>query len=231
MAVGWAAVDDVVMSQPVSGRQSPPASALVLAVGIAALAFGSLIAAFSPGGRTPGLVIVGVGVVLTVPGFVLVRRARDRQVYRVTRRWSTGLLLAAVGVGAVVVAGSFGIVIGLDALLGVRVPAVALFVPGGLLVLRYYLDLRTALLVHAQGVVVDGVPTSWAELDQLVLTPGADAVTIEVRRRADAPAPEHGPVAVEVPAGRITAADLAAAVRKFGSTDVEVVEGRGTGAA
>lgn len=214
------------MSQPSSGQT--PVSALVVAVGIAGLIFGTLIATLSDGGRTPGLVIVGIGAVLTVPGILLVRRDKRRLMYRVTKRWSTGLLLAAVGAGIVVVAGSFLIVIGLDKLLGVRIPAFWLFVPGGLLVLRYYWAMRTAFLVNARGVQHAGVPMPWATVDQIVITRDGAVSTIDVHRRPDAPALEHPAVPVEIPARKVVPADLAAAVRRFGPADVEVLERPGT---
>lgn len=216
------------MSHPPPTQPAMPFSGLVLTLGIAALLIGTLIATLSPNGRTPGLVIVGIGAVLTVPSYLLVRRAWNRTVYRVTRRWSPGLLLAAVGVTAAIVAGAYLIVIVLDGVLGVRVPAVVLIVPGGLLVLRYYLEMRTALQINARGVKLGGVPTLWPSVDRLVLSEGAAAVTIEMHRRPDAPPPEHEPGPVEIPARKIAPADLVTAVRRFGPADVRVVRRHGT---
>ncbi|MEU8798950.1 hypothetical protein [Spirillospora sp. NPDC048819] len=216
------------MSHPPPAQPTMPFSGLVLTLGIAALLIGTLIATFSTNGRTPGLVILGIGAALTVPSYLLVRRAWNRTVYRVTRRRSPGLLLAAIGVTAAIVAGAYLFVIVLDEVLGVRVPAVALIVPGGLLVLRYYLEMRTALQVNARGVKLGGVPTLWRSVDRLVLSKGAAAVTIEVRRRADAPAQDHEPVPVEIPARKVVPADLVTAVRRFGPADVRVVRRQGT---
>lgn len=164
---------------------------------------------------------------LAVPGILLVRHDKRQLMYRVTGRWSTGLLLAAVGAGVVVVAGSFLIVIGLDKVLGVRIPAFWLFVPGGLVVLRYYWGMRTALLVNARGVGLGGVPMPWETIDQVVVSRDGGAVSpIDVRRRPDAPPLEREAAPVEVPARKV--ADLVAAVRRFGPADVQVLESSGT---
>ncbi|TDC74545.1 hypothetical protein E1285_43045 [Actinomadura sp. 7K507] len=165
---------------------------------------------------------------LTVPSYLLLRRAWYRTVYRVTNRWSPRLLLAAVGVTAAIVAGAFLITIVLDEVLGVRVPAALLFVPGGLLVMRYYMEMRTALQINALGVKLGGVPTPWASVDRLVLSGDAAAVTVEVRRRADAPAQDPGPVPVTIPAHKMPPADLVTAIRRFGPAAVQVIRRQGT---
>lgn len=220
--------DDPAMSQPAPNQPTMPLSGLVIALGIALLLFGTLIATLSENGRTPGLVIIGIGVVLTVPSYVLLRRHKRRSWYRVTRTSSPGLLLAAIGVFAAIVAGSYLIVIVLDAVIGVRLPAAMFFVPGGLLVMRYYMELRTALKINALGVQLGGVPNLWAAVDRLVLAWEDDTVTIEVHRRAGAPAQEHESPAVELPARKIVLADLVAAVRRFGPADVPVIQRQGT---
>lgn len=201
---------------------------MVTAVGVAMLLFGTLIATLSPNGRTPGLVILGIGTMLTVPSYIRLRRHKRRMWYRVTRPWSPWLFLAAIGVFAAIVAGSVLIVWVMDTVVGVRIPGALLFVPGGLLVMRYYLEMRTAIKINHLGVVLGGVPTFWAAVARLVLSWEGDTVKIELSRRADAPAQEHESPPVELPARKITLADLMAAVRRFGPAEIQVVQRQGS---
>jgi hypothetical protein len=213
---------------PQSADETPiPASGAVLTIGIAALLIGTLIATLSgPAGRTPGIVIVTIGLVLTVPSFVMFRRARRRAFYRVTKPWSWTTLLDILGTLVAVVGGSFLIVILLDKTMGVRVPAAVLFIPGIGFAVKRYLGLRTAVVVNAAGVVVDRVGTPWSAVDHLLVADDHVGVRVGVRRRQDSAAGESTPAPhVLVPRAKLDLADLRHAVRRFGPPGVRLVEG------
>jgi hypothetical protein len=202
-----------------------PASGLVLVFGIAALVFGTLITSFSgPSGRTPGIVIICIGTLLTVPGLVAFRRARRGVFFSVTKRWSWGTLLGFVGTLTVVVGGSLLIAIVLDKTVGIRIPAALLFVPGIGIALKWYLNLRNALLVNALGVRLDGVPAPWSTVDQLHVASAddADGTEVSVQLRQDTASDQKAPRAV-VQTRKLDVAGLRDAVRRFGPPEVRVV--------
>lgn len=196
----------------------------LIAFGAGGLLFGSLIAGLSEGGLTPGLVILGLGAPAFVGGLAWIRRLARPHRFRLVFRSSVPILLLmlACGVGAVAVSLAIGAVLGIAGgiLIAVLLPAVV----------RFYVALRTAVLMSFAGIQIAYQRLPWSAVQHVVVSDPrtTEDVMIGVRLRENTelpdqvqltdPHPAHTDaphLSVAVPRRRVNHAELAAAVARF----------------
>jgi hypothetical protein len=221
-------------------QQTVRPAVMLIAVAASGLLFGSLIAGLSEGGLTPGLVILGLAAPAFVGGLVWVRRLARLHRFRLVFRTSVpiALLMLACGVAAVAVSLAIGAALGIAGgiLMAVLLP----------LVVRFYVGLRTAVLMSFAGIQVAYQRLPWAAVQHVVVSDSqaTDEVMIGVRLRENAelpaevqltdptPADADAPhLTVAVPRRRVDHADLAAAVRRFAPSRTRVVTRASSGQA
>jgi hypothetical protein len=213
-------------------QQTIRPAVMLVAVAASGLLFGSLIAGLSEGGLTPGLVILGLAAPAFVAGLVRVRRLASRHRYRLVFRSSVpvALLMLVCGVAAVAVSLAIGAALGIAG--GILIAAL---LP---IVVRFYVGLRTAVLMSFAGIQVAYQRLPWAAVQHVVVSgsPATDEVVIGVRLRENGelpaevrltdPNPAHADtphLSAAVPRKRVDHADLAAAVARFAPANTRLV--------
>jgi hypothetical protein len=181
--------------------------------GILATAFGGALTLFglgitflSEGGRGPGLVVLGVGGVLLALGIRATRRQYRSSRYRLTRPFSPGLFLFAVGAAVVLIVAAFFLAWVLD----MKAAGMLLAIPP--LIIPLYTGLRTALIMTRVGIGANGVNVPWSAVAQLAVTHtgGPEAEILLVQHD-----PNTTPTRAPVQGSKLELADFVQAASRF----------------